>query len=109
MAHAAATGEGQNNCAWDISISLKWVCYSHTSFLLHAIFFFTLQFLQNEIEGKALFLTKEFNHHHKLKDLAAATSAEVSKIHQVRKIACYPRLFFRSTVHAQTQNVWNVE
>ena len=52
--------------------------------------FFTLQFLQNEIEGKALFLTKEFNHHHKLEDLAAATSAEVSKIHQVRKIACYP-------------------
>mgnify|MGYP001801643604 FL=1 len=53
-------------------------------------FFTYLQFLQNEIEGKALFLTKEFNHHHKLEDLAAATSAEVSKIHQVRKIPCYP-------------------
>lgn len=42
-----------------------------------------LQFLQNEIEGKALFLTKDFSHDHSLEVNAASTSEDVSKVHQV--------------------------
>jgi len=42
-----------------------------------------IQFLHNEIEGKALYLTKDFNHSHKLEELASSTSEEVREIHQV--------------------------
>ncbi|XP_067933134.1 envoplakin-like [Watersipora subatra] len=40
------------------------------------------QFLQNEIEGKALFLTKDFSHSHHGEAMSASTPEEVSKIHQ---------------------------